>query len=65
MSAAYRQRPTVAYAFEPSGDDMTDVLFVRKDGAFAVAHINGVGELVETHLGDDATLDWTHLVPVA
>ncbi len=43
---------------------MSDILFVRNDGLFAVAHIDTAGELVETDVGDDATLDWTHVVPV-
>ncbi len=38
---------------------MRDVLFVRNDGEFAVAHIDSAGELVETHVGDDAAVDWT------
>jgi hypothetical protein len=43
---------------------MKDVLFVRNDGLFAVAHIDSAGELVETQVGDDATTDWTHVVAV-
>ena len=43
---------------------MRDVLFVRNDGLFAVAHIDSAGELVETQVGDDATTDWTHVVAV-
>jgi hypothetical protein len=43
---------------------MRDVLFVRIDGLFAVAHIDSAGELVETRVGDDATIDWTHIVAV-
>ncbi|MBA2472730.1 MAG: hypothetical protein H0V41_11010 [Pseudonocardiales bacterium] len=43
---------------------MSDILFVRNDGLFAVAHIDSAGELVETDVGHDATLDWTHIVPV-
>lgn len=49
---------------DPQGDDMRDVLFVRIDGLFAVAHIDSAGELVETQVGDDATIDWTHIVAV-
>ena len=41
---------------------MSDVLFVRNDGLFAVAHIDSAGELVETQVGDDATIDWTHVI---
>ena len=44
---------------------MRDVLFVRHDGEFAVAHVDSAGELVETRVGDDATPDWTHVVAVA
>ncbi len=43
---------------------MTDVLFVRNDGQFAVAHINTAGELIETYVGNDATPDWTQVVEV-
>ncbi|MGB9281261.1 MAG: hypothetical protein WCB57_14425, partial [Pseudonocardiaceae bacterium] len=41
-----------------------DILFVRNDGQFAVAHINTAGELVETQVGNDATPDWTQVVAV-
>ncbi|MGH3511629.1 MAG: hypothetical protein ACRDRB_05055 [Pseudonocardiaceae bacterium] len=43
---------------------MRNVLFVRNDGLFAVAYINTAGELIETQVGDDATIDWTHIVAV-
>jgi hypothetical protein len=41
-----------------------NVLFVRRDGVFAVAHINSAGQLVETQVGSYMTPDWTHIVAV-
>jgi hypothetical protein len=42
---------------------MTDVLFVRNDGVFAVAKIE-VGQLLETQSGTNAAPNWTHVVAV-
>ena len=42
---------------------MNEVLFVRNDGVFAVAHIDDSG-LALTQSGDNAAHDWTHVVAV-
>jgi hypothetical protein len=43
---------------------MNNVLFVRKDGLFAVSHINDSGKLIATEDGTSAAPNWTHVVPV-
>jgi len=41
---------------------MSNVLFVRDDGLFAVSHIDGAGHLVQTQQGTDAAPNWTHVL---
>ena len=43
---------------------MMHVLFVRKDGLFAVSHIDGSGHLIATQDGTGAAPNWTHVVAV-
>ena len=43
---------------------MARVLFVRNDGVFAIGHIDGAGQYVETQSGANFTTNWTHVVPV-
>jgi hypothetical protein len=42
----------------------TNILFVRNDGVFAVAHIDEAGGLALTQDGTNAAKNWTHVVAV-
>jgi hypothetical protein len=45
------------------GQGLTNILFVRDDGLFAVAHIEN-GGVAMTQSGDNAAKDWTHVVAI-
>ena len=44
---------------------MSNILFVRNDGVFAVGHIDETGGVAMTQDGTNAAKDWTHVVAVA